>query len=236
MNVVIIGANGGIGTALVRHYADDPSCRVFALARKNATSGETNVTPVEYEFEDEPSLERAARVCVDHGDIDVVINAVGMLHDDRARPEKSLRDISADAMAAYQFANCTCAALALKHFIPRLSRSRRAVFASLSARLGSISDNRLGGWYGYRASKAAHNMIIRTASIELARSHKLASVIGVHPGTVDTPLSRPYARNVPPTQLFSAPQAAMRICNLLQRIGPDDSGRVFDYDGRPVPA
>ncbi len=236
MNVVIIGARGGIGSALTQVYANDPSCRLFALARHRAPPSRTNVTGVALDFEDEASLARAAEICAGDGDIDLVINAVGMLHGDRVRPEKSLRDISADALAAYLFANCTCAALALKHFAPMLGRSRRAVFASLSARLGSISDNRRGGWYGYRASKAAHNMIIRTASIELARTHKQACVIGIHPGTVDTRLTGPYSKNVPPSQLFTAQDAAIRIRELLQRVGPGDSGRVLDYDGRQVPA
>ena len=132
--------------------------------------------------------------------------------------------------------NATGPALVAKHFLPLLARDRKAAFAALSARVGSIEDNRLGGWYAYRASKAALNMLIRTLSIELARSHRHALCVGLHPGTVDTALSKPFQSGVPPEKLFPPAQSARHLLAVLDRLTAEDSGSVYAWDGRRIPS
>ena len=126
-------------------------------------------------------------------------------------------------------------ALVAKHFLPRLPKDRPARFAVLSARVGSIEDNRLGGWYGYRASKAALNMLVRSLAIELARTRPLAVCVALHPGTVDTALSRPFQRNVAAQKLFTPAYAAGRLLDVLDGLGPGDSGGFYAYDGTRIP-
>ena len=127
-------------------------------------------------------------------------------------------------------------ALVLKHFAPLLPRTGRSVIALLSARVGSISDNRLGGWYGYRASKAALNQLVRTASIEVARSRRDAVIVGLHPGTVETPLSAPFRGNVSPGKLFTPRVSAAHLLTAIEGLTPADSGKCFAWDGSEVPA
>lgn len=127
-------------------------------------------------------------------------------------------------------------ALVAKHFLPLLPRDRRAIFAALSARVGSTSDNRLGGWHSYRASKAALNMILRNLAIELVRSHPQAIVAGLHPGTVQTRLSEPFQRGVQPEKLFTPEHSAGRLLSVLDGLAPADSGGVFAWDGTVIPA
>ena len=126
-------------------------------------------------------------------------------------------------------------ALIAKHFLPLLAHNRKSVFAALSARVGSIEDNRLGGWYAYRASKAALNMMIRTLSVELARLNPSALCVGLHPGTVDTSLSKPYQGSVSDGGLFSVEQSASHLLKVLNGLQPEHSGRVFAWDGKPIP-
>lgn len=122
-----------------------------------------------------------------------------------------------------------------KHFLPMLAPGRRAVFCALSARVGSIGDNRLGGWHAYRASKAALNMLIKTFSIELARRHPGAVCIGLHPGTVETELSAPFRSGIRPEKLFTPSCAAIQLLEVIDQVGPSDSGRQFAWDGQVIP-
>ena len=152
------------------------------------------------------------------------------------QPEKSLRDLSADKFHAIFAANTIFPALAAKHFLPLLHRDKRSVFAALSARVGSISDNRLGGWYAYRASKAALNMIIKNAAIEIERRHKQAIVVGLHPGTVDSDLSKPFQSNVQQNKLFTPAFSAASLLDVVDRLTLDDSGKCFAWNGQEIPA
>jgi NAD(P)-dependent dehydrogenase (short-subunit alcohol dehydrogenase family) len=127
-------------------------------------------------------------------------------------------------------------ALIAKHFLPIMPTDRRAIFAALSARVGSISDNGLGGWHAYRASKAALNMLIRNFAIEWARRNDQAVCVGLHPGTVDTGLSKPFQSNVPEDRLFSAKQSASYLLDVIERLSPADTGKVFDWAGKEIPA
>ncbi|MEM8644617.1 MAG: SDR family oxidoreductase, partial [Pseudomonadota bacterium] len=149
------------------------------------------------------------------------------------KPEKTWRDISPETMSHALALNTIGPALIMKHVLPQLPSSGKAVFATLSARVGSIDDNRLGGWYSYRASKAALNQIVRTAAIELKRSRPDAICVSLHPGTVDTPLSQPFARRGLQVQAPSA--SAAHLMSVIDSLKPEDTGRFFDWRGDPVP-
>ena len=164
----------------------------------------------------------------------LVFIATGVLHHG-FEPERGWRALQADHLLRDFRVNAVGPALVARHFLPLLPRDRRAVFAALSARVGSIGDNRLGGWHSYRASKAALNMILRNLAIELARTHPQAVVAGLHPGTVDTGLSEPFQKGVKPDKLFTAELSAERLLAVMDALTPADSGRVFAWDGQPIP-
>lgn len=223
----VIGASGGIGSALC-DLLEEGGCTVHRFSR-NALLPEHRI-----DFENEASIERAADWCASQGELVLVIVATGALQGQGFAPEKDWRQLSGAALSRYFAINATGPALVAKHFLPLLPREGRSGFAALSARVGSIADNRLGGWYGYRASKAALNMIIKTASVELARKRPDAFCVGLHPGTVATELSRPHRENVPAAKLFSARQSAAHLLAVLDRLGPADSGRCFAWDGEII--
>ncbi len=233
---VVIGAGGGIGAALVEQLAADSRyAGVLAVARSPLASAfAPGVVPVRADLTDEASIAAAAAQAASLGSIRLVIVATGLLHDASLAPEKSWQVLDADAMARSFAINSIGPALVAKHFLPRLPRSGRAVFAALSARVGSIGDNRLGGWYSYRASKAALNMLLRTLSIELARRAPEAVCVGLHPGTVDTALSQPFGSRLS-GRLFTPAESARHLLQVVDRLEPSDSGRVLAWDGRPIP-
>ncbi len=234
---VVIGASGGIGKALVARLADDPrfAC-VLALSRSaaSASSGRTVVGAID--IGDETSIAAAAAQAAALGSVRLVIVASGVLHGGGIAPEKNWGALDAAQMAAVFAVNSIGPALVAKHFLPLLPRRGRSVFAALSARVGSIDDNRLGGWYSYRASKAALNMLLKTFAIELARRAPEALCIGLHPGTVDTALSQPFSDNVAPGKLFSAAQSAGYLLQVIDGVDAADSGRVFAWDGQAIAA
>ena len=165
----------------------------------------------------------------------LVFVATGVLHNGE-EPERSFKAMTAEHLLRDYRVNAVGPALVAKHFVPMMPRDRRAVFAALSARVGSIGDNRLGGWHSYRASKAALNMILTNVAIELGRSHPLALVAGLHPGTVDTGLSQPFQRGVKPEKLFTPTYSAEQLLTVLEALTPSDSGGVFAWDGARIPA
>ena len=166
----------------------------------------------------------------------MVIVASGILHDGaHLQPEKSWRDLSGPAMETAFRLNTIGCALVAKHFLPLMARNRKVAFAALSARVGSIQDNQLGGWYAYRASKAALNMMIKTLSIELARRNPNALCVALHPGTVDTRLSKPFQKGVPEEKLFSAAFSARCLLSVLDGLSPADTGGLYAWDGRRIP-
>lgn len=232
IRAVVIGASGGIGGAVTRRLLADPGVmEVVALSRRPIAPADKLRTGV-LDLADEPSIAEAAAMA---GTVDLVVVASGLLHQDAVQPEKSWRSLDPTAMARLFQVNATGPALVAKHFLPRMPRRGRAVFAALSAKVGSIADNRLGGWYGYRASKAALNQIVRTMAIELARSRPEAVCVALHPGTVDTPLSHPFQAAVAPDRLFSADLAAAHLLRVLGDVTPADSGGLFAWDGRRLP-
>ena len=235
LNIAVIGASGGIGSALVRSYSAEPTNTVHALSRSTIENSAKNVQAGSIDFADEASIEAAAESSACQAPLDIVVVASGFLHNERMKPEKALRDVKAANFERNFFVNTIGPALVAKYFLPKLHRSRRAVFASLSARVGSIEDNQLGGWYAYRASKAALNMLLKTASIEMARKNKQAIVIGLHPGTVATALSEPFRSRVPSEKLFATDRAARQLIDVMNARDPVDSGKVFAWDGAEIP-
>lgn len=236
---LVFGAGGGLGGAFVRALAEDPRCgAVFAVSRRPLDL--PGATTLQADFSDPDSIAAAAEAAGADGALHLVIAATGILHDGTAlQPEKSWRDLDADQLAQLLRVNVIGPSLIARHTLDRLERGTRdapqkAVWAALSARVGSITDNRLGGWHGYRASKAALNQMIRTLSVELARRAPGAACIGLHPGTVDTGLSKPFQRNVPEGKLFTPEYSAARLLGVIDAIGPAQSGQVFDWAGERV--
>ena len=229
---VVFGATGGIGRALVNQLAQS-DWRVAAGSRtKQAVQGAN--THFLFDLAQERSI-AAAAAAIRSEPPDLVIVATGALVLPGGRgPEKSLSEINREALAEAFAINAIGPALIAKHFLPLLPRNRRGVFAALGARVGSISDNRLGGWHGYRASKAALAMLIRNFAIEMRRTHPQAIVAGLHPGTVDTPLSAPFQRGLAPGQLQSASIAAAHLLAVIGGLTAEDSGAIRDWNGQLV--
>ncbi|MEY4967000.1 MAG: hypothetical protein RL274_2583 [Pseudomonadota bacterium] len=218
---VIVGASGGVGAGLVEHLrASDHFAAVEALSRRSA---------LPFDLTDESSIVRAVASVAALGELRLVIDATGFLHDNMHGPEKTWRDLDASKLAHAFALNAIGPALLMKHALPALAPEGKAVFATLSARVGSIGDNHLGGWYGYRASKAALNQLVRTAAIELKRRRPAALCVALHPGTVHTALSSPFSKDGLEVQ---TPQtSAMRLLGVLDDLSADQSGLFFDHLG-----
>lgn len=235
-SAVIFGATGAIGQSLGEALAQDPRyARIHVGGRTPPRSTAANVIPFAFDLLDESSIAAAAGSLPSAPDL--VIVATGLLHDPATgmTPEKSLGSITAEALSRLFTINAIGPALIAKHILPRLPKDRPAKFVALSARVGSIADNHLGGWYAYRASKAALNMLIRTLAIETARTHPNAVVAALHPGTVATPLSAPFQRNVAPERLFTPETAAARVLDVISALTPADSGHLYAWNGERLP-
>lgn len=217
--VVVVGASGGIGQAL----ADAAEARgaVIRLSRPAIDA------------RDEATIAAAAERAGDG--LTHVIVAAGLLHARGQGPERDWRQISADWMLESFRVNTVLPALVAKHFLPRLRRDGPSLFAVLTARVGSIGDNRLGGWHSYRASKAAANQLVKTLSVELRRKNPGAAIVALHPGTVDTGMSKPFQRNVAAERLFTPAQSAAHLWRVMDGLGPEDSGAFRAWDGAEIP-
>ncbi len=223
LSAVVVGASGGVGSAVRAGLEASGRFRVVhALSRATGL-----------DLEDEASIAAAAADVATGPAPGLVFVATGVLHSG-LEPERSYRALDPAHMARDYRVNVIGPALVAKHFLPLLPRDRRSVFAALSARVGSIGDNRLGGWHSYRASKAALNMMLRNLAIELARTHPLAVVAGLHPGTVDTGLSAPFQRGVKPDKLFSPARSAGYLLDVIDGLKPGDTGGVFAWDGARI--
>ena len=219
---LVIGASGSIGQAFCQQLRADPNCAgVRELSRSSSPA---------LDLEDPASIAAAAAALAGDGPYQLILHAAGLLHRDGIAPEKSLAAIDAEALQAVFQVNALGPALVLRHFLPLLDQ--QGAMAMLSAKVGSIGDNRLGGWYAYRASKAALNMLIKTAAIELARNRPKARLLALHPGTVISKLSQPF-RGVAAAR--PAELAAAQMLQVIDSLGPEHSGSFHAYDGQPLP-
>ena len=246
-NVLVQGSSRGIGLEFVRQLSADPgpgtifaTCRspddtreLSALARRDARLRVLALDAIVEQSIRDAATEVAATVPRLH----LVVNCAGILHGGPGglSPERRLADVRPDALALSFAVNASGPLLVARHFERLLGHADRAVFASISARVGSIGDNRLGGWYAYRASKAAQNMFTRTLAIEWSRSRRNVICVALHPGTTDTDLSRPFQANVAPEKLFSAERTVRQLLGVIDGLGPGDSGRFIGWDGKDIP-
>lgn len=236
LRCAVFGASGGIGAALVEQLLDRPDvARVYAGSRQGVVAGDPRLMPFVFDLKDEASIVAAAERIGAEGPLDLAIVATGLLQrEPDVLPEKSWRAIDSAAMAEVFAVNTIGPSLIAKHVLPLLSQEGTARFAAISARVGSIGDNGLGGWHSYRASKAALNMLIRNFAIELRRRNRGALAVALHPGTVDTALSEPFQGNVPDRQLFTAERSARHLLVVLDGLTPADSGGFFAWDGTAI--
>lgn len=218
---VVFGSTGGIGSALTELLKADERC-VEVIGFSSSTSPAIDLA-------DEASIANAAESISD--EVQLLIDATGFLSDETTKPEKSLRAVDAENLSRLYLLNAIGPALLIKHFSKLMPRDERAVFASLSARVGSIGDNRLGGWYAYRASKAALNMLLKCSSIEIARTKPESIFAALHPGTVVTALSEPFAGN---RERLAPQQSASMMLKVLDGLGPEDTGSFWDFRGERI--
>lgn len=234
-NVAVIGASGGIGAEFVRQLSADARIdHIHAWSRAPVEESDSRIRVGAIDLFDEVSIREAGIASSIVAPLDAVFVTTGVLHDVSIQPEKSIAGICPEAMLDILGVNAVGPALVAKHFLPLLRRDTKTVFAALSARVGSISDNRLGGWTSYRMSKAALNMLIKTVSIEHARRFPQSVVVGLHPGTVDTNLSKPFQRRVPRDQLFTPAHSVSQLLQVVDRLTPADTGQCFAWDGGVV--
>ena len=225
---LVVGATGGLGRAFADHLES-----AGATVHRASRSGGSGAGELKIDYDDPASIPAALEPIET---LDIVIVATGLLHAGEAGPEKSIRALDADWMERNYRINAVGPLLVAQAALPKLRRDTKTVFAALSARIGSISDNRIGGWHSYRMAKAALNQGLRTVSIEHARRWPDSVVAGLHPGTVDTGLSKPFQKAVPEGKLFEADWSAGEMLKVLDGLKPSDTGNVFDYAGEQVPA
>jgi len=218
-HALVIGSQGTIGQAIVSEL--EKSYKVIALSRADT----------DYSAQ---SLEHHAERLKQTSPFTVIVCCIGVLHDETVFPEKSLKDIDAKRLLHYFHINSVLPMLCLQKFVGLLDKKSNSVFACLSAMVGSIADNELGGWYGYRSSKAALNMLVKNTSIEVKRNNKSASIIAIHPGTTIGKLSKPFASNIDPKKYYAPDLSAKRIVNVIEAIEPQQSGRFFNWDGEDI--
>ena len=244
-HALVTGASSGIGLAMVQALLDGAGvARVCAVSRRADESASlqalrerhaARLVPVVADITTDAGLGAIARAAASAEGLHLVVNCAGILHGSGLRPEKSLATLDREALMQVFALNAFAPVLLAKALQPLLGPGAPRVFASLSARVGSIGDNKLGGWYAYRASKAAQNQLLRTLAIEWRRTHPHATCVLLHPGTVDTPLSRPFQANVAPEALFTPEQAARQLVDILAGVTPADSGSFIAWDGTPIP-
>ncbi len=226
---LVIGAGGGLGAALVQQLSADAEHQVLALGR--------NTQPA-IDYTEEASLCTAAEWVAEqctahHADLRLLVVASGFLHGEQGQPERSWSHLDADYLSHVFRINTIGPALVMKYFLPLLPKQGRCVAGFVSAKVGSIGDNALGGWYGYRASKAALNQLVKTASIELARRNSNAICVALHPGTVNTALSQPFAKTG--LKVRPASEAASDLLAVLAGLTPAQTGELIDYQGQTLP-
>ncbi len=245
-NAWIIGASQGVGLEFVRQLLELPRVeQIYATYRhpdratalcQLAADHQTRLQLLSVDVTEEAQIRAAIdQIQALTPRLHFVINCVGLLHDGEFQPEKSLRQIDAAKLLRYFQVNSIGAILLAKHLLPLLKHDQPSLFATISAKVGSISDNQSGGWYGYRASKAALNMLIKTAAIEYQRSSPQTTIALLHPGTTDTQLSQPFQKHVPPEKLFPVARTVQQLLAVMANLSPQDSGSFWSWDGTRLP-
>ena len=223
-NAVVFGSSGGIGDAFARCLSHSNRCNYVKAVSRDNTFG--------FDITDENAIVLLAdELEKSFGTVDLIMDATGVLQIDGAGPEKSISSLDPEIMTKAFMANTIGPALLIKHCARLLPVETKGVFATLSARVGSIEDNRLGGWYSYRASKAALNQIVKTASIEVSRKRPNSVLLALHPGTVESRLSDPFAKG---RFTHSAVEASQRMLKVIDQTDPDETGGFFDYAGERI--
>jgi NAD(P)-dependent dehydrogenase (short-subunit alcohol dehydrogenase family) len=245
-SALVLGATQGIGLGFVKHLLLQPKIsQVFATYRTVEAAGELfalqaanpeRLSCLALDITDESQIVALVQKIQNQTKrLHWVINCIGVLHEGALQPEKSLSQLNPERLMQYFQVNSIGAALLAKHLVPLLRHGDRSTFATISAKVGSIGDNQLGGWYGYRASKAALNMFMKTVAIEYGRKSPNTIIALLHPGTTDTRLSVPFQRNVPPEKLFSTERTIAQLWAVLNQLEPADSGQFFSWDGTVLP-
>ena len=229
--IAIFGANGSIGQALCAHYQKQSD--VYAFTRNDFDIYESGLVKILLDDFNEDSVFQAANK-FDNDFFDKIIVSIGILHNESFMPEKRIEEVSSDQFLETIRINTLIPTLIAKSFYKKLKKNDKATLAFLSARVGSITDNRSGGWYSYRASKAALNMVIKNLSIELRRYNKELVVIGLHPGTVDSLLSQPFQKNLEDSKIFSADFSVLKLSSVIDSLDIDDSGKCIAWDGEDI--
>ena len=235
-NVAVIGSSGAIGNAVSKILLEDGSVEsVYNFSRSTSTNSSEKSKNIYIDIESEESIKDAVKKIPDKIRFDLIFVATGILHNDNdVYPEKSIRDISAERFKKVLMINTIGPSLVGKYFIPFLNKENKNVFAFLSARVGSISDNKLGGWYSYRASKTALNQIVKNFSIEIKRSNPNSIFIGLQPGTVKSNLSKPFEKNVKSENLFTPAYSATKLLEVIDELNSDDSGKLYSWNGEEI--
>ncbi|MDM3869960.1 SDR family NAD(P)-dependent oxidoreductase [Porticoccus sp. W117] len=232
---LVIGASSGIAQAVISQLlTDDPAATVYRVSRSPNVSQDKNVHSISCDYS-EAQIESAIEQLKHSPSITQVFICNGVLHSDAHMPEKRLEDISGSHFLQAINSNTLIPLLWLKHLLPLLNQDDPCTVTLFSARVGSIGDNRLGGWYSYRASKAALNMAVKTAAVEYARRAKQVKLILFHPGTTDTPLSKPFQTNVPGGKLFSPQFVAQQLLSIVDHLEPDGQLSYLDWQGKTIP-
>lgn len=245
-NALVVGASQGIGLGFVKQLLTNPAItRIFATYRSPESATELLTLTQKHSdrlkclvvdiTEEVQIAESVKQISTEVKQLHFVINCVGILHEGNLQPEKSLRQIEPDRLMRYFQVNSMSGVLLAKHLMPLFRHQEGSIFANISAKIGSIGDNRLGGWYGYRASKAALNMFMRTVAIEYSRRCPKTIVVNLHPGTTATKLSQPFQKNVPPEKLFSVERTVNQLLAVIDSLDIQDSGYFFSWDGSRLP-
>jgi len=232
-SVLVIGAGTGIGLALARHYVDS-GATVCVISRQNNSAD----NPALHWLQDPLLSEEHSAVVITQALLhqpQTIFICNGVLHDDKAMPEKTIRQLDTAILAERFLTNVQVPALYLKLLFSYLSKHANVRVLVLSAKVGSISDNALGGWYSYRISKAALNMLVKNLSIEVGRLNKTAAIVSIHPGTTDTALSEPFQQNLPQGQLQTAAATATRLAGVAAGLNADKTGQLLNWDGATLP-
>ena len=214
---------------------DDLVDCIYKFSRKINDKDTDKVKNIVIDIEDEDSIKQAVQKLPNDIKFDLVFVATGILHnDDDIFPEKSIRDINSNKLKKVLLVNTIGPTLVGKYFIPLLQKSTKSTFAFLSARVGSITDNKIGGWYSYRASKTALNQIIKNFSIEVKRSNPEAIFVGLQPGTVKSYLSKPFEKNVKSNSLFTPDYSAKKLLEVIDNLDIEDTGKIFAWNGEEI--